>query len=199
MVFWSFILSLRLLFLIPDVNQERNNIIIGTTIGAVIMLAFVICFICVIVSCIKYKRQLKLEKLRQTGETNREELRQTGETNREELRQTGETNRENVRQTEETDRVEMQEVGKTNRETIQAIKEMMQSLINQGMSAEETKEYLSIFTEQVDYAKQEATKKKSRVQEDAGDETSEEDEKQKIYADFLKDMREQLCELSVSE
>ena len=192
MVFWLFILSLHLLFLIPDVTRERINIIVGTTVGAgggaVIVLAFVICFVCVTVSCIKLKRQLKLEKLRQTEETNREQLRQTGE-----------TNRENVRQAEETDRVELQQVGKTNRETIQAIKEMMQSLINQGMSPEETKEYLSIFKEQMDNAKQEATKKKSRVQEDAGDETSEEDEKRKIYADFFEDMRKQLREVCDSE
>ena len=174
-----FILSLHLLFLIPDVTPERINIIVGTTVGAgggaVIM--FVICFLCVIMSCIKYKRQIKLENVRQTGETNRE----------------------NVRQAEETDRVEMQEVGKTNREMIQAIKEMMQSLINQGMSPEETKEYLSIFKEQIDNAKQEATKKKSRVQEDAGDETSEEDKKRKIYADFFEDMRKQLREVCDSE
>ena len=75
----------------------------------------------------------------------------------------------------------------------------MQSLINQGMSPEETKEYLSIFKEQIDNAKQEAMKKKSRVQEDAGDETSEEDEKRKIYADFFEDMRKQLREVCDSE
>ena len=97
MVFWSCILSLHLLFLIPDITQERNNIIVGATVGAgggaVIVLAFVICFVCVIVSCIKYKRQIKLEKLHRMKET-RWELRKTEEMNCEDWWPIEETNRD---------------------------------------------------------------------------------------------------------
>ena len=69
------ILTLHLLFLIPDVTQRRITITIGAIGGAVVIavvLAFVICFVCVIVKYINSKQQLKQEQLRQTEETKRE-------------------------------------------------------------------------------------------------------------------------------
>ena len=148
---------------------------------AVMVTIVICCLLCVIVKCINSKRQLKQEQVRQTGETERER----------------------VRQTEETDRVEMQEVGKTNRQKIQAIKELMQSLIDKGMNADETRQYLDIFKEQVDYIKEEVKKKEvkpkqvkePRVVTDEGEINGQEEEKQQIYAEFL----EYVHKLCVSE